>query len=383
MVFELMTKSVTSQPPPNATALADVSTNIATSQPPQGATAAGVQQWVYRAEEAPNPRAEEILVRSRCLRQGPSMRIYFMLAFRRVTRAPNPVLVEVFERLRRGGFRVEMGFGEELLLEPEGLAPAHDLYVLKSHSKLWLSLAGILHGQGASLLNPYPACAVTLNKIVVLWQLRAAGLPAPRSWVTGDLAHLRARAAERPLILKPYDGMRSDGVVVVRTPAELEALPPPDRPVIAQEYLPGAGEDLKVYVIGSEVFGVRKPSALAGDRCPRRPCTVSGEVRDIALRCGRLFGLSLYGLDLVEGPDGPVVVDLNYFPSYLGVEEAAPLLAAYIADYARGPRRELAPAGAPETSEGCARNGHVSTDRVPVAQLATAQAAQGYRPADR
>jgi ribosomal protein S6--L-glutamate ligase len=108
---------------------------------------------------------------------------------------------------------------------------------------------------------------------------------------------------------------------------------------------------------------------------------VSEEVREIALRCGRLFGLGLYGVDLVEGPDGPVVVDVNYFPSYIGVEEAAPLIAAYIADYARGTCRELAPLRAVESRVGPARNGHVPTGRVPVARPA-AQAALGYRPAD-
>jgi ribosomal protein S6--L-glutamate ligase len=291
------------------------------------------------------------------------MRIYFMLAFRRLGRAPNPVLVEVFERLKRGGFRVEVGFAEDLFLEAAGLAPEHDLYVLKSHSKLWLSLAGILHRQGARLLNAYPACAATLNKIVALWRMRAAGLPAPRSWVTGDLAHLRALAAERPLILKPYDGMRANGVSVVKAPADLGALPAPDRPVLVQEYLPGNGEDLKVYVIGTEVFAVRKPSALTGIRCAGRPCTVSRDVRDVALRCGQLFGLELYGLDLLEGPDGPVVVDLNYFPSYVGVENAAPRIAAYIAEYASGLQREPAPVRAGKTMDGCERNGHALIDR--------------------
>ena len=37
---------------------------------------------------------------------------------------------------------------------------------------------------------------------------------------------------------------------------------------------------------------------------------------------------------MIEGLDGPVVVDLNYFPSYRGVREAAPLIADYIEAYA-------------------------------------------------
>lgn len=34
------------------------------------------------------------------------------------------------------------------------------------------------------------------------------------------------------------------------------------------------------------------------------------EVREIARRCGQVFGLGLYGLDMIEGPSGPVVVEL-------------------------------------------------------------------------
>jgi ribosomal protein S6--L-glutamate ligase len=63
---------------------------------------------------------------------------------------------------------------------------------------------------------------------------------------------------------------------------------------------------------------------------------VDPEVRDIALRCGRAFGLGLFGLDLIEGVDGPVVVDLNYFPGYKGVPDPAPMIAEYIVAYAAG-----------------------------------------------
>ena len=87
-----------------------------------------------------------------------------------------------------------------------------------------------------------------------------------------------------------------------------------------------------------------KPFSETSFTQPGRPCPVSEEVREIALRCGRVFGLGLFGLDLIEGPDGPVVVDVNYFPGYKGVPEAAPLIADYITDYARG-KRALVPHG--------------------------------------
>lgn len=63
----------------------------------------------------------------------------------------------------------------------------------------------------------------------------------------------------------------------------------------------------------------------------------------IALRCGKVFAPGLYGLDVLLGPDGSVVIDLNYFPSYKGGPYAADRLAEYIYAYAAGDVAELAP----------------------------------------
>lgn len=261
------------------------------------------------------------------------MNVYVMLAFTRSTLNPNPVLVELFETLEREGIGVEIGVANELVFGPDQAAARHDLYILKSHSPLWLSLAGILHSQGARMLNPYPSCFAAHDKIMAERRLEAAGIPTPTSWVTGDLCLLRRAAAEQPLVIKPYHGGRGVGVVFVRDPGDLAAMEPPQQPMLAQEYIPG--DELKVYVIGDDVFGVRKSDSV------RTPSAVSAEVRDIALRCGRAFGLGLYGLDVIESASGPVVIDLNYFPSYKGIPGAAGLLARYIVDYASGRRPSL------------------------------------------
>ena len=261
-------------------------------------------------------------------------RLYLMLAFHNNSDAPNPVVAEVITILKRKGFQIEIGFAESLLLRPEALSAKHDLYILKSHTSLWLSLAGVLHFQGAELLNPYLACLATMNKIMTASRLHSAGVPIPRSWVTGDLKLLVSLPAERRLIMKPYDGRRGNGILIVNEPRELASVPPPQRPVLVQEYVAG-GDELKVYVIGDEVFAMRQPFSTTGRPRPRAACPVSPTVRRIALRCGQVSGLSLYGLDMVEGRDGPVVVDLNYFPSYRGVPKAAGLIADYIADYAK------------------------------------------------
>jgi ribosomal protein S6--L-glutamate ligase len=263
------------------------------------------------------------------------MRLYFILA-RRVPPVPSPVLVEVFEILGRRGFEIECGIPEETVVRPDRLAAVHDMYVLKSHTELALSLAGVLAAQGGRLLNPYESCLAAQDKIVASRRLRAAGIPAPRTWVTGQLELLEPVVEERPLVVKPYRGHRGVDVTVVRSATDLAALGRPAVPMLAQEHVDGPGEDLKVYVVGSDVFAVRKPFSPTSFTRPGRPCNVGTDLREIARACGRALGLGLYGLDVIEGPDGPVVVDVNTFPGYKGVPDVAPLIADYIESFALG-----------------------------------------------
>jgi ribosomal protein S6--L-glutamate ligase len=264
------------------------------------------------------------------------MRLFFMIV-RRVPPVPSPILLEAYEILRGRGYDVEDGIAEEQLQRPDLLDPEHDLYVLKSHTELSLSLAGVLHARGARLVNPYPNCATTQNKFIASRILRAAGVPTPDTWAMTDPSLLEPELAHHPLLVKPYMGHRGAGIHIVHDAAGLAAAAASgDYPMIVQHFIPGPGEDLKVYVVGDQVFAVTKPFSQTSFAVPGRPVPVEPEVRDAALRTGAALGLGLFGLDVIESPDGPVVVDVNYFPGYKGVPDAAAMIADYIDAYAQG-----------------------------------------------
>jgi ribosomal protein S6--L-glutamate ligase len=279
------------------------------------------------------------------------MRLFFMIV-RRVPPVPSPVLLECYEILRSRGYDVTDEIAEEAPQRPDLLEPEHDLYLLKSHTDLSLSLAGVLHAQGAQLLNPYPNCATTQNKFIAARVLRGAGVPVPDTWALTDSAELEAEVARRPLLVKPYMGHRGAGISIVHDAEQLRAAAASAVcPMLVQEHVPGPGEDLKVYVVGDQVFAVSKPFSETSFTVAGRPVPVEPEVRDAALRTGAALGLGLYGLDVIESPDGPVVVDVNYFPGYKGVPDAAALIADYIDAYAQGDVSLPAPtvgAGAPD-----------------------------------
>ena len=261
------------------------------------------------------------------------MRLFFLTA-RRVPDVASPLLMEVSERLRALGHEVEHGIPEQMLVDAVGLTPAHDLYLLKSHTELALSVTAALAAQGAHILNPYPACAAAQDKLLVNRRLHAAGVPVPATLVTADSDRIAECLDGTPKIIKPLRGHRGEGVEVVHTVADLTGRPQPAGPLIVQDLIEGPGEDLKVYVVGDRVWAVRKPFSPVSFSLPGRPVPVTPEVEAIAHRAAAATGLGLLGLDIIEGADGPFVVDTNYFPGYKGCLGVAGPMAAYIHRYA-------------------------------------------------
>ncbi len=247
----------------------------------------------------------------------------------------SPVLAEVFTVLERQGVAVRVRYPEEELFRLDTLAVDADLYLLKSDTELALSLATALEGLGARVLNRASASALAKDKVVAAALLYRAAIPTPCSLAAGRPRQLASYLDAGPLILKAHRGYHGAGLMVADGPGDLLGDDVYPDLVFAQRYLARARTHLRVFAIGDEVSGVRKP--LAPDsflRCGE-PSPLSPEVEEMARRCGEAFGLELYGLDVAEGEDGVHVVDVNYFPGYRGVPDAGRRLADYILKAAR------------------------------------------------
>ena len=274
------------------------------------------------------------------------MRILVLLE-RRQHGTPTPLIRRVCAALREGGAQVEAEIPEEMLLRCDSLSVEHDLYLLKSYTELAFSVAGILDDLGGRILNPYPSCVVLRDKALTAARLRAAGIPSPPTWLTADPMSLAPIVDQCAVVVKPLHGLHGRGVRRVENQRELAAIPPGE-PLVAQEHVPGPGRDLKLYVAGDSVFAVRKPFSPTSFIRDGEPCAVPKAAKEIALECGRALDLRLYGLDLIESVDGPVVVDVNYFPGFRGVADPVPAIADCVETYSRcrsGSRQERVIAG--------------------------------------
>lgn len=126
-----------------------------------------------------------------------------------------PVMEDVFRHLRRRGVDVQTIVPEEHVIELQHIAVENDLYVIRPGIELGLSLAGVLHELGARLINSYPASAMLQDKVLVTHRLIRAGIPTPRSFVTGDVDSTIAAIGGDALIIKPHRGSYGIGVRVV------------------------------------------------------------------------------------------------------------------------------------------------------------------------
>jgi len=260
-----------------------------------------------------------------------------MLMIRHPQTRISPIMPEVVTLLQGWGCTVDIIYPEEQATQLSTVHADHDLYVLKSGTDLSLSLAGSLHARGARILNPYPVAATMRDKIVSTRILQAAGVPVPETFVTSHPRRLASLLDSGPLVLKPYRGSQGRGIHIIWDADELDDVSNDEGPVFAQRYHKPEGEDHKIYYVGGQMFGVRRifPAKTYAEKIGT-PFTITPELREMALRCSRAFGVELFGFDVVISEGRPYVVDIQSFPGFKGVPDAALRLADYI--YAAGQR---------------------------------------------
>lgn len=244
--------------------------------------------------------------------------------------------------LTAGGHRVTVFDTQSALLDianSRWLAGL-DLLIARGRSTDLLARLSVAEAAGIPTLNRRQAIAAVVDKAHMATQLRAAGIPAPPTWI-GAIAQIRREIplAAYPLILKPVHGDNCRGIRIVETPSALDDAAESEHCIIAQRLLPNNGFDVKLYVAGEHVWAVRKRSPLRSNVLAATPLALPVAWRNLARRCGDLFGLQLFGVDCIETDGALQVIEVNDFPDYTGVPAADFLVAGYVAQYAQMSRR--------------------------------------------
>jgi ribosomal protein S6--L-glutamate ligase len=262
-----------------------------------------------------------------------------------------------------GVARQLMEWGHQVdLLEPEKTITSltsfprrkYDAYVLKTVSDgPGLSILEAAEAIEIPTINRTRAIRLVRDKAVAAVYAHNHDLPTPLTYFVAQ-PHLLKQIPEEdyPLVVKPTNGSSCRGIYRVDSPADLETVQitePNARFFLAQQYLENSGFDIKLYVVGTEVFAVAKRSPLHPEvAVKKRHIPITTALRDLALHVGKLFGLDIYGLDVVETSRGPVIVDINDFPGFGQVPHAVSLVSSYIEHIAT---RRIEQSAHPKTGE--------------------------------
>ena len=269
------------------------------------------------------------------------MRFCFIIE-ERYRHQPMPIVIA--DQLRQWGHDVDLLEPKETVTYLSELPQQrYDAYVLKTSTDgPGLSILEAAEAIGIPTINNSRSIRLVRDKAVAAAFAHEHGLPVPHTYFVAHSKLLtQVPEAEYPIVVKPCSGSYCRDIYRLNSSAELATLKiaeSNEQFFLAQHYTENTGFDIKLYVTGEEVRAVVKKSPLHSTVKEGR-IPVTPALKKLAIRVGRVFGLDIFGLDVVETPDGLVLLDINDFPSFGMIPRAVATVSEYVLHAAK--RAEL------------------------------------------
>ena len=202
---------------------------------------------------------------------------------------------------------------------------------------------------GVYCLNPSAAISVSRDKLRSLQVISRhdMGLPAT-TFVRDrkDVIPAIRRVGGAPVIIKLLEGTQGIGVILAETEAVasavVETLQSAKQNVLIQRFVAESkGKDVRAFVVGHEVVGAMRRVAQGSEFRSNvhrggkaEAIELDAEYTRTAVRAAHVMGLRVAGVDMLEGADGPQVMEVNSSPGLEGIEAATGIdVAGRIVEY--------------------------------------------------
>lgn len=213
-----------------------------------------------------------------------------------------------------------------------------------------------LESLGVAIVNPPRSLEAAVDKYLTTALLDQAGLVTPRTYVcqSASDAMLAFSNLGGDVVLKPIFGSEGRGIARLQDEAMAERafrmIEQLGGVLYLQEFIAHEGFDLRLFVVGRRVLGIRRRNPHDWrTNCSRgataEPLEVTPELAETARIAAASVGANLAGVDLLVGRDGRTyVVEVNAVPGWkalaaaLGIDVAR-LVLEHVAEQAAESRQ--------------------------------------------
>ena len=154
------------------------------------------------------------------------------------------------------------------------------------------------------------------------------------------------RVGGAPVVIKLLEGTQGIGVLLAESASSAEAivelLQSQKQNVLIQKFVAESkGRDIRAFVVGDQVVAAMRRVAQGQEFRSNvhrggltEPVTLDETYSETAVRAAQIMGLRVAGVDMLEGKDGPQIMEINSSPGLEGIEGCTQLdVAGSIIDY--------------------------------------------------
>jgi len=176
------------------------------------------------------------------------------------------------------------------------------------------------------------------NKLLAAQILGRNNVPIPRTAYVRNINDVERAiniVGGLPVVIKVSEGTQGRGVYLRHGYKEaiglVSALLDLEHEVLIQQYIHEShGTDIRALVVGDKIVACMRRRARGGEFRSNfhlngtvESIDLSPEFEEVALRAARVLGLNIAGVDLLEGKNGPLVLEINSSPGLEGIEMAS------------------------------------------------------------
>ena len=194
-----------------------------------------------------------------------------------------------------------------------------------------MNLLRKLERAGLFIVNPPLAIEQAVDKYCSLTLFQENGLPVPRTAVTEspDEALRCFHELGDDIILKPLFGSRGIGATRITDPdiaaRIFRTITLHHGVLYLQEFINHGGTDIRAFVIGNQVAAAMHRTSTNWKTNISRgakpaPIKLSTELENLAVKAAKIIGCKVTGADIIEGPNGPLLIELNSQPGWKGLQ---------------------------------------------------------------